>query len=274
MSNLKLGDYFKAKYESNAALLIEPKRNVIMRLDGVAFHTFTKKFDRPFDRRLGDVMMQTAMFLCENIAGCVLAYTQSDEISLLINDLAAPNTQPWFGYKPQKLISVPASMTTYKFNQLIDLYTDMPAYFDNRVIVVNPEDADDVPLYFKWRVMDAIRNSKLGFASMYMSHSRMHGINTLDLVKIVREEFGANWEDVPAQFRFGKFVAKREAERPIPKEHYDASDPNHIMTPEGPMIRRKAFFTVDLDEDMVDKVNMSNPDMKLFFERNIIKYKE
>jgi hypothetical protein len=137
---------------------------------------------------------------------------------------------------------------------------------------MDPDAPDDVPLYFKGRVMDAIRNSKLGFASMYMSPKKMHGVNTLDLVRMVREEFGKDWGDVPSQFRFGKFVVKHDAVKPIPVEHYDEKDPNHFMTDDGPVIRRKAFFSADLDEDMTD-ADGNNPDMGAFFAINMIKYK-
>lgn len=36
-------------------------------------------------------------YLCENIQGCVLGYTQSDEISLVLVDYAELTTDAWFG---------------------------------------------------------------------------------------------------------------------------------------------------------------------------------
>ena len=68
---------------------------VILRIDGKAFHTFTRGFQKPFDEILIKSMQETMKYLCENIQGCVLGYTQSDEISLLLVDYKNLNSSAW-----------------------------------------------------------------------------------------------------------------------------------------------------------------------------------
>ena len=97
---------------------------VILRIDGKAFHSFTKSFKKPFDEILINSMQETMKYLCENIQGCVLGYTQSDEISLLLVDYKKLNSSAWFDYEVQKLCSVSASMATLAFNKA--LYENIP----------------------------------------------------------------------------------------------------------------------------------------------------
>lgn len=90
---------------------------VIIRLDGKAFHTFTKGFVKPFDECMSKAMQETMKYLCENIQGCVLGYTQSDEITLVLIDYQKLTTDAWFDYNVQKICSVAASMATLIFNR-------------------------------------------------------------------------------------------------------------------------------------------------------------
>lgn len=158
-----------------------PKRTpVIIRLDGKAFHSFTKGMKRPFDNLLVRVMQKTAVYLCENIQGVKLAYVQSDEISLLLSDFDDINTQPWFEYNKNKITSISASMATLAFNKFFreefkelqeicqeindgdcDYCNNMQkkidkALFDSRPISLQK---DEVCNYFIWRQQDATRNS-------------------------------------------------------------------------------------------------------------------
>jgi len=90
---------------------------VAIRIDGKAFHTFTRGFNKPFDDVLISAMQDTMKYLCENIQGCVLGYTQSDEITLILVDYKRLNSSAWFDYKVQKMCSIAASMATMAFNK-------------------------------------------------------------------------------------------------------------------------------------------------------------
>ena len=110
----------KGYYETVPKIKLMRRCPVIIRLDGKAFHSFTKGFERPFDDLLIKTMQMTAKYLCQNIQGCVLGYTQSDEISLLLVDYQTLQSDAWFDYEVQKMCSVPASMATMAFNRFFN----------------------------------------------------------------------------------------------------------------------------------------------------------
>ena len=105
------------KYEAVPKNTLMRRTPVIIRVDGRAFHTFTKGFQKPFDDVLVRVMQDTMKYLCENIQGCVFGYTQSDEITLILIDYKKLNSEAWFDYEVQKMCSIVASMATMAFNR-------------------------------------------------------------------------------------------------------------------------------------------------------------
>lgn len=92
MDKTTLGDRMKNNYENITRYYLTRRMPVIIRIDGKAFHTFTRGFKKPFDDILVKTMQDTMKYLCENIQGCVLGYTQSDEISLVLTDYAELTT--------------------------------------------------------------------------------------------------------------------------------------------------------------------------------------
>ena len=117
MNKDSLGDRMKNDYESRSQTYLPRRTYTMLRLDGKAFHTFTKHCKRPYDLDLMSDMDETAKYLCENIQGCKLAYVQSDEISLLLRDDQTFETQPWYGKEINKICSVAASKATKAFIQ-------------------------------------------------------------------------------------------------------------------------------------------------------------
>lgn len=93
---------------------IPAEQPYVLRLDGVAFKTFTAGMVKPFDRRLTRAMLLTTRDLMERCAART-AYCQSDEISLLF----APEPvveQIMYAGRVQKLVSVMASCAAARFN--------------------------------------------------------------------------------------------------------------------------------------------------------------
>ena len=107
----------KGNYEDRAKAYLVRRMPVVIRLDGKAFHTFTRGFDKPFDDVMMQTMQQTTLKICQEIQGCVFGYTQSDEITLILVDYNDINTDAWFDYSTQKMCSVAASMCTLYFNK-------------------------------------------------------------------------------------------------------------------------------------------------------------
>lgn len=236
-----IGDRMK-DYENISRIYLTKRSAVIIRIDGKAFHSFTKGFCRPFDNLLMNTMRKTAQYLCENISGCKLAYIQSDEISLLLTDYDTKDTQPWFDNNLQKLVSVSASMATMAFNKFIckdyleefqerwskeKKYSDQEsskliaydqavqaaiekgAMFDSRAFVIPKE---EVCNYFIWRQQDATRNSILMVSQYYFSHSEMQG-KTCDILQdMLFKKFQVNWNDYPTDQKRGSCVIRVPAE--------------------------------------------------------------
>lgn len=124
----ELGKRMKENYESVPKSRLTRRTPVIIRIDGKAFHTLTKGFNKPFDEVLMHTMQCTMRSLCENIQGCVLGYTQSDEISLLLTDYKRHTSEAWFDYEVMKMCSISASMSSVYFNEWFQ-------YFANNYLV-------------------------------------------------------------------------------------------------------------------------------------------
>ena len=186
-----------------------PKRMpVLLRIDGKAFHTYTKGMKKPFDKDLNQAMWDTAKFLCENIMGAKIAYHQSDEISILLTNFNKITTESWFDNNLQKIVSVAASLATAKFNEIMRAkYPEKElAFFDCRAWVL-PK--DEVNNYFLWRQQDATKNSISMVAQEYFSPKRLHKKNG-SMKKDMLMEVGVNWNELPAWQKRGACIVKKE----------------------------------------------------------------
>ena len=232
MKHDSLGDRMKG-YENAYRLYLPRRLPVIIRIDGRAFHTFTRGFKRPFDDVLMSAMQQTAKAICEQVSGCKLAYVQSDEISLLITNDDAIETQPWFDNNLQKLVSLTASIATLAFstsfmqalegwgksvlesgNEESYSFEQWHAYasklntatFDSRAFILPKE---EVCNYFIWRQQDAVRNSIQMVAQSLYSHKELQGKNQNDLQELIHQK-DINWNDYPVPCKRGTCIIRQE----------------------------------------------------------------
>jgi tRNA(His) guanylyltransferase len=224
-----LGDRMKKNYEDRTRISLPRRGYTIIRIDGKAFHTYTKGLRRPFDLDLIDDMDETAAYLCKNIMGAKFAYVQSDEISVLITDFEDEGTQAWFDNNLQKMVSIAASLATAKFNQLrmaracvnpnlvdnVDSldYEDIKrfklAMFDARVFQI-PQKVE-VENYFIWRQQDATRNSISSVAQSLYSPKQLHGVKTDGMQELIFQA-GTNWNDFSPREKRGGIIKKVERE--------------------------------------------------------------
>lgn len=204
---------------------------VIIRLDGRRFHSFTRGFKRPFDDILIDSMQKTALYLCKNIQNCVLAYTQSDEISLLLIDYKDFDTQPWFDNRIQKIVSTSAALATIRFKEVFENniekfgYKNIPNWdmggtnewlteqqqkdltyinylsnaievkykgFDSRCFNLSK---DEVANYFFWRQQDCIRNSIQMVGQANFSQKELQNKSTADIKEMLHEQKNIDFDN-------------------------------------------------------------------------------
>ncbi|WP_297506722.1 tRNA(His) guanylyltransferase Thg1 family protein [Thermococcus sp.] len=181
---------------------LDPRKPFVIRLDGRSFSRWTGGLEKPFDMRLVNLFIETTKALFRELDNLRFAYGQSDEVSLLFFPLH-PNSQPIFGGKVYKVLSLSASIFTATFNRFLPHHLpekSEPANFDSRVIQF--ESVGDVRDYFLWRWKDAVRNSKNSFARLYLSPKEMAGKTSGELVEIAKVR-GGEWEALPLKTRYG-----------------------------------------------------------------------
>lgn len=232
-----LGDRIKGFYEDRTRFKLPRRTYTIIRIDGKAFHTYTKGLKRPFDLDLIDDMNRTTEFLCKNIQGVKFGYVQSDEISLVLTDFETQQTDLWFDGNLQKMASVAASLATSEFNRLRtkryfwhELYFNHNAGSDEKpqVIITDPDflehwpkqaqfdarvfqitSAIEVENYFIWRQQDATRNSISSVAQSMYSPRELHGKKTDEMQEMIFQK-GVNWNDFSPREKRGSVIRKVE----------------------------------------------------------------
>lgn len=180
---------------------------VVMRLDGKAFHTFTKGFERPYDKTFAETMNRVAEHLADTVTGTLFAYVQSDEISVVFSDLATPETQMWLGGRLQKMVSVAAANATAKFMRVQP--TDLIPVFDARVHTL--ADPEEIKQYVLWRRRDATKNAITMAANTLHSHKSLMGKSTTERSELLK---GTHLEVLPDEFLYGRLVTKEYSLEP------------------------------------------------------------
>lgn len=202
-----------------------------------------------------DAMQRTMKYLCENIQNAEFAYSQSDEITLILIDYQTFETSAWFDYEVQKICSIAASMATLKFNmafkeailneewewknsltpQSVEIQkahsdyiatlkkaAQKGAMFDARCFNIPKEEVANL-VY--WRQLDAMRNSIQMVGQANFSHKELQNKSCNDIQKMLWEERGIDWNSFPTDCRRGAACIKM----PPKEETIDAEKPvaNH-----------------------------------------------
>ena len=235
----ELGTRMKEFYESVPKTKLMRRTPVAIRIDGKAFHTFTRGFNKPFDNVLISAMQRTMKYLCENIQGCVFGYTQSDEITLILIDYKKLDSSAWFDYEVQKMCSISASMATMAFNKyfsemvmqlegdvaqeyeingdtewVIEMEKYLKSYrrscekgamFDSRCFNIPKEEVTNL-VY--WRQLDATRNSIQMVGQANFSHKKLQGKSCEEIKEMLIAEKGISWEDLYPMYQYGSCCIK------------------------------------------------------------------
>ena len=217
-------------YEMRNRYFLQKRITVAIRVDMRAGHTFTKGFERPFDKVFMKSMQETAKYMCENMGNAKFAYVQSDEITIILVDYDTLETDCWFNYRTDKLCSISASMATMAFNRffaqevdkwgvetfgwewykggtndpevanspeykLSEIYSkaiDKGAMFDARCFNIPKEEVTNL-IY--WRQLDATRNSIQMVGQANFSHDELQG-KTCDMIQdMLMTKYGINWNN-------------------------------------------------------------------------------
>lgn len=209
MDRSDIGDRMKRYEEANHPLL--PRRiPVLIRIDGRAFHTITRKlYGKGWSADFVGVMAETVKLVAKDIQGCNFAYTQSDEASFLLTDYRTISTNPWFDYDVQKLVSISASKAASTFTKL----TGVEVCFDSRCFSL-PQ--DDVCNYFIWRQIDATRNAIQMAGREHFSHKQLFQKTCSEIQEMLFQEKQINFNDYPIHRKRGFCIKNSEADYEIP----------------------------------------------------------
>lgn len=259
----ELGKRMKEYYENIPKIKLMRRTPVAIRLDGKAFHTFTRGFEKPFDNVITASMQETMKYLCENVQGCVLGYTQSDEITLILIDYKKLDTSAWFDYEVQKMCSVAASMATMAFNKEFDkqqfkwLRNNCPGFwydencqevdkekhdvyrayntagakgamFDARVFNIPKEEVANL-IY--WRQLDAIRNSIQMVGQANFSHKELQNKTCNQIKDMLLDRKDINWDDLPTYKKMGSCCIKKKLDNG--RTHWDIDTDIPVFKDEG-----------------------------------------
>ena len=229
MINDALGTRMKTNYENIPKTKLVRRMPVIIRIDGKAFHTYTRGFNKPFDDVLIKSVQDTTAYLCASIQGCVLGYCQSDEISLLLIDYKRLTSSAWFDYEVHKLCSISAAMATLAFNRffeqnVIDYAKMNPessqltkynaamargAIFDSRCFNIPKEEVNN---YFIWRQLDAVRNSIQMLGQANFSHKELMGKSCNEIQNMLMTQKNINWNNFAPRHRRGSVIIRTAME--------------------------------------------------------------
>lgn len=266
MDRSDLASRMKSFYEEVSKTRLLRRIPTVIRIDGRVFHTFTKGFVQPFDDVLIDSMHETMKYLCENIQGCVLGYTQSDEITLILTDYKELTSDAWFNYEVQKVCSIVASMATMTFNKAFaknvknfDLKTayngdteenkrlsiiynkavEKGAMFDARFFNIPREEVTNL-IY--WRQLDASRNSVNMVGRAYFSHKELLNKSCSQIQDLLMTK-GINWNNYPTYQKRGACCVKREV---VSNKESDIPYPLKVMLPQT-IVKTSKEWIVDDD---------------------------
>jgi tRNA(His) 5'-end guanylyltransferase len=228
----KIGAKMK-QLESQFEIMAEPKDYLLIRLDGVSFHTFLKGVTKPFDYRITDAMVKTTMDLVKHF-NAVTGYTCSDEISLVFT----PSTKTqkkrkqgtdddWIAHpyngRFQKLCSVTAGYASARFNYhllhpsnnwedtLKMKFSSGQAFFDGRVCKFdNPQEIMEC-IY--WRSnFDAFRNAVFQISTFHLKYDGTHGKSVIELI-LQLQKLGVDvLHECHPRFLFGSWVKRQQVE--------------------------------------------------------------
>lgn len=200
------------RYESQSNYRLEENEHIIVRLDGNSFSKLSKNIQtvKPFDERFSNWMVDSTKALLEYCSASSFAYTQSDEITLVINK--CENKQSAFlGNRVQKMCSLLASVCSVAFNKSMQESlgdNKWSAHFDARVFSI----PSNMKIYnaILWRQRDCFRNAIFSYLHYNYGGKRFHGVSTEERIKFMVEN--GDWNKLENKYLYGIKVTREKME--------------------------------------------------------------
>jgi len=258
----EFGDRIK-DYEKTFDYKLLNRSPILIRLDGNSFSKLTKnlKFEKPYDEVFNNAMLSATTAVLEYCSGACIAYTQSDEITVLLRNDQTLDTSPFLSNRIQKICSLVASTCSVAFNNYLSfqskhqIFNELNAVFDCRVFVVPKEEVNNV---FLWRQQDCWKNcvsavAHFGLCDKYgrkTAQKMLHGKGASDRQELIFTELGMNMNDYPTKYKRGICVVRKAYNTPI--EDILPIEKVKELGKEGEIVKR-TLWTPDLDIPMFNK---------------------
>lgn len=251
---MSLGERMK-RYEEASSIILPHRMPVIIRIDGKCFHSLLRRSEKPFDDFVMTCMDKIAYKLLEEIQGAVLAFVQSDEVSVLVVNYNKFDYEPWFSNKIQKLASISASIATAYFNQLWSTKNESIAKFDARAFVLPKEDVNN---YFIWRQQDIIRNAIQMVGRSVSSQKQLHGKSCKDIIDYLKEDRNFDYNTLSSHKRLGRVYTKEQV--PFKLENKDEKVMRNMIvcSSDTPLFKADRDFVNDLVNIQPETVEINN----------------
>lgn len=274
MSNTSLIDRMKL-YESVSDSRIPAGIPYVIRLDGKGFSKHIKRWNcnKPFDVVFHNIMVKTAKKVLDEVSDGIMAWTGSDEISIVCLEKDVFN--PWYSKRINKILSLSASIATATFNleakqvesENYFNVSESPAYFDSRIIQFPSLCECFNSIVYRQR--DCKRNSISGWARHFYSTKQLQNKNSDEKIEMLKEKGFDFWEQAPRWSIYGEILFKANvifnSEDPTIK--YPIFDIAHVPTEFFPeqngyakvYIRKHIFgFQGEISANMLDELNSLN----------------
>jgi len=245
---LHLGDRMKAYEAVEAQRRLNPRLPILVRLDGRAFHSFTRGLQRPFDARLTECMVSAALAVMHE-SNAALAYTQSDEISLVLLPGKREDDVPYFAARVQKLCSILAATASVTFNsgvrESIPSHAQRLAVFDARAW--NVPSLSEAAQCILWRELDAEKNSVAALAQSKFPHKQLLNKHRDAMKEMLLQAGHEPWDALPVKFRRGVYLKRVRRTGAFTAEEMDALPPKHAARTNPDLVfERSAVERVEL----------------------------
>lgn len=258
----KLEDWCKWLEKNFSPEIMIPTLPVIIRFDGNNFGNWVKGLEKPFDKKLSQLMIETTEMLVKE-TNAVVGYTQSDEITLILYSSDRKKSIYNDG-KKQKILSKLTGKCTPFFNErrktLLPKHNKI-ANFDCRIYQV--PSLYDATLQLLWRENDATRNSISMLAQHYFSHERLNKVNTSEMQDMLMLEKGLNWNDLEVKYKRGTYIKRVVTSKPFTKEELDKLPPRHNAHKNPDLIITRSIVT-EIEYPIFNKI--TNKEDVIFFD--------
>lgn len=221
-----MGDWCKWTEKNFSPEIMIPTLPVIIRLDGNNFHNWTKGLEKPFDRKLIELMTETTKFLVQE-TNAIVGYTQSDEITLILYSDDRKSSLYNDG-KKQKILSKLTAKCVNFFNEkrkeILPAH-DKTAVFDCRIY--QTPTLHDACVQLLWRENDATKNSISMLAQSLFSHSELQNLTGNEMQDKMMKEKGTNWNNLETKYKRGTYIKRIKTSKPFNANELATLPPMH-----------------------------------------------